>query len=166
MSLSTYIGVAVVLPCVLAVFMCSVACSSGDQSPQSASCRTAGVPLISLTSRTLHQPQFLSELCFPGRQTGRSSGAALHTALLRTLLFTHTHHWLHYVMFMCTVLEHLYWCLEWCCRTVTAHSPPSPSSSYVRRRFFPFYLRNVGVSFKKPEADGTVISHSFWHLNW
>jgi len=73
-----YIGVAVVRPCVLGVF-CVASRTALDRRVHSC---TTGVPLIILTFRTLHQPHFLSELCFPGRQN--CNRAALHTALLRT----------------------------------------------------------------------------------
>ena len=158
MSLSTYIGVAVVLPCVLAVFMCSVACSSGDQSPQSASCRTAGVPLISLTSRTLHQPH-PSSASLVVRQVGRQARhCTLHYC---ELCCSHTRTSDYMTLCSCALFSNIVlvsrMMLSNSHRTLTT----TPSSPYVRRRFFPFYLRNVGVSFKKPEADATVISHSF-----
>jgi len=117
------------------------------------SCRTAPVPLIILTFRTLHQPHFLSASLVVRTATARhctlryTANVAVYTpAPLTTLRYVHMH---------CS--RTFYWCLECCCRTVTAHLAPTPNSPPFR-----FYLRNVGVSFNKPEADGTVIGHAFW----
>jgi len=161
MSLSTHVGVAVVLPCVqlLGVFMCSVACSSGDQWPQSAflSYCTSAADLCDISYPT---PAALP-LCFPGRQN--CNRAALHTALYCKLCSLHTRTSDYITLCSCALFSNTVLMSRiWCCRTATAHSPPTYNSPYVPSRLFPFYLRNVGVSFNKPEADGTVIGHAFW----
>ena len=159
MSLSTHVGVAVVLPCAVGVFMCSVACSSGDQWPQSAflSYCTSAADLCDISYPT---PAALP-LCFPGRQN--CNRAALHTALCCELCCSHARTSDYITLCSCALFSNIVLMSRiWCCRTVTAHSPRTPNSPYVCRRLSPCYLRNVGVSFNKPEADGTVIGHSLW----
>ena len=142
---------------VFLVCLCSVACSFGDHWSQSVRSCT----LTFLTFCTLHQPHFLSELCFPQvpwslelqpRGTTHCELCCLHARTTDCITLCSC------ALFSNTVLM----CRIWCCRTATAHSPPTVRhlQVYVRRCLFPFFLRNVGVSFNKLGADGTV-SHSF-----
>ena len=150
MSLSTHIGVAVVLPCAVGVFMCSVACSSSDQWPQStflSYCRSAA----DLSDISYPTPAAL-HLCFPGRQN--CNRATLHTALYCELCSLHTRHRscivnrqigvqhtknvivLHYVHVHCS--RTLYWCLEF---DVVEQSPHIHHRHLIHRTF-------VAVSFR------------------